>query len=168
MHRRGDVHVPLCDRFLGFARRAAEQIGKCVVRHLESRRVVKVPHVESERPIGFEIDQFFQNDGLVARLPIGCEAHNLVLGRVDSEAEIVGEGAVQKSQRVWESDFTQHLYSTCLPDGERCGSPFPNAIDRKNGGFLVWRRKEGARGVTEMMLGKHQPVVPVHAGREMR
>src|SRR6266566_5273717 len=58
-------------------------------------------------------------------------------------------------------DFTYHFQVGPVPHGERSSGPFSDAGHRKHRRTWKWRRKKGAGGMAQMMLGKKQTPVPV-------
>src|SRR3954471_18319349 len=97
-------------QFLGrFTRRPAEQAVKPIVRHAQAGRVVEIAEVEAERAILFEIDDLVENRLRESRLSVRREPHHLVFAGVHTEAEVVGERAVQQSERMREVYLAQQL-----------------------------------------------------------
>ena len=78
---------------------------EALVRHGQAVVVGEVPHVELERAVVPQVDQVLVDLVDVARLSIRGGTHHLVLGGVDLEAQVVGEGAVEQAERVREADL---------------------------------------------------------------
>ena len=154
LDRRGDVHLALGDGRLGPPRRPVEQRVEPARRHSETLAVLEVRHVHAERPVGLQVDQVVPNAVDVLRLPVGREAHQLVLARVHLEAGEVGEGGVQQADRMREADLVRQLDAVAPPGPERGGGPLADAVHREDGGFVERGRKERARRVRLVVLGE--------------
>ena len=93
---------------------------------------------------------------LGCRVPVGGEAHQLVLAGVDPEAEVVGERRVEQADRVREAQLAQDLDAVAPAVADRRGRPLADAVDRQDRRLLEGRGVERARGVREVVLGEEQ------------
>src|SRR6186997_2226066 len=110
---------------LGFRRagRAAEERAKRFREHRTGSGEIEEAEVEQEisgrrhtrKPLHF-LDE--------ARLAIRGEPHDLVLAVIDLEAEIGGDRAVEKAERVWESDLLEEREMRALASTVGGRSPF--------------------------------------------
>ncbi len=89
----------------------------------------------------------------VDRLSVGCQPHDLVLGAVDLEAQVVGEGAVEEPQAVGEADLLEQLDVRAPAHAVGGGGPLPDAVDGQDRRLLVRGRKEGGGRMAHVVLG---------------
>ena len=75
------------------------------VGHGEPGAVVEVSLVEVERAVALEVDDGVEDLLRIFRLAVRREPHDLVLTRIDFEAQVVGEGGVEQADRVREVDL---------------------------------------------------------------
>ena len=164
LHRGREIHVDLRQLFLGLARLDAEHIGELVVRHAQAGTIIEVGLVETEGAVFLEVDDLVEDQVLEPGLAIGCQAHDLVLARIDLEAGVVGESRIEQSQRMREVQLFQHLQAVALAIAQRRGRPFADPVHRQDGGFLERRGEERRRRVTLVMFAEQQARLPVEVG----
>ena len=85
----------------------AEQFGELRVSHSEAGTVVEIILIKMECAVAFEVDQFVQDELNEFGLPIGGQAHQLVLSRIDLEACVIGKRGVEQAERMREVQFSQ-------------------------------------------------------------
>ena len=100
LDRSGDVHVDLLEVLLGLAHGDPEETSELLVRHDQADAIVEIGHVEPEAAVRLQIDEVVQNELCEPRLPVGRETHQLVFARIDAKAGEVGEGGVEKAERM--------------------------------------------------------------------
>ena len=156
----GDVELPLAHPGLGLAGRAAEELVERPVRHAQPVVVGEVLHVELEGAVLLEVDHLLHDAVEVHGLPVGGEAHHLVLGAVDLEAEVVGEGAVEQPQAVREADLLEHRDVGAPADAEGGGGPLADAVHGEDRRLLEGGGQEARGGVAHVVLGEEdRPLV---------
>ena len=115
LDRGGEIHVALGEQRVRLARRAAKQRVELPGGHRETRAVVEVGQVQPERPVLRDVDEALANEVGVAGLPVGREAHQLVLAGIHLEAAVVGEGRIQQPERVRKADLVRELEAVAAP-----------------------------------------------------
>ncbi len=133
-----------------------EELREAVVRHGQAVVVGEVLHVQPERAVLAQVDEVLEDLVEVLRLAVGRRAHHLVLGAVDLEAEVVGEGAVEQAERVREADLAQEFDLVAASHALGRGRPFADAVESQDRGFLEGRGQEGRRRVRLVMLREEQ------------
>ena len=107
-----------------------------------------------KRAVRFKIDNLLENFPLELGLAIGRQAHDLVFARVDPETEVIGESGIEQAERMGKMLLSQHFDAIAGATANAGGSPFTNAIDGEDGGFIErrWKKSGGSMGL--VMLGK--------------
>ena len=130
----------LLDGFLGPPPRKAEKrLPLAVVHHAQARRIAKPSGIEPERAVVVDPHQAAADQIEVvrhrfrARTPVGRQSHQLVLARVDLEAQPVGESRIQQSQRMREVQLAQQPDMAPLTVAERGRGPLPHSVNGQNG-----------------------------------
>src|SRR6266487_3739502 len=91
-------------------------------------------------------------------LPIGGEAHHLVLVSVLGEAQELREGRIENAQRMRERDGASYLYLISLPQSPHHTAEIAESVDGDDSGFLKGRCEECAGKVRTVMLDEvHLP-----------
>ena len=122
--------------------------------------VGEVLHVELEGAVLVEVDHLLHDPVEVDGLPVGGEAHHLVLGAVDLEAEVVGEGAVEEPQAVREADLLEHRDVGALADAVGRRRPLADAVHGEDRRLLEGGGQEARGGVAHVVLGEEdRPLV---------
>ena len=156
----GDVELPLRHPGLRLAGWPPEEVAEGAVGHGQAVVVGEVLHVELEGAVIVEMDDLLHDPVDVDRLPVGGEAHDLVLGAVDLEPEVVREGAVEQPEAVGEADLLEEGDVVPLAHAEGSGGPLADAVHREDGRLLERRDEEARGGVAHVVLGEEdRPLV---------
>ena len=78
LNRAGQIHIPLRDIRFRLPGRTSEQPVEFRVRHGQPCAVIKIIHIQSERPVLFEIHQFRKDQVPVYRPSIRRQSHDLI------------------------------------------------------------------------------------------
>ena len=97
----------------GSRRGCPKSFVEALVGHRQAVVVREVLHVQLERAVLAQVDEVLEDLVVVLRLAVRRGAHHLVLGAVDLEAEVVGEGAVEQAERVREADLAGAARARC-------------------------------------------------------
>src|SRR5262245_30877840 len=149
-----EVHLPLGEQRLRLAGRAAEERVELVARHREPGAVVEVVHVEPEGAVRLQVQQVVEDGPDVLGAPVGRQAHHLVLAGVDLEAQVVGEGRVEQTDRVREGDLPQRGQLAAVAEPGRRRRPLADAVHAQDGGAREGRRVERGGGVGLVVLAE--------------
>jgi|GEM_PF-887976 len=114
---------------------------------------------QRKRPVGrsWRTNQRIANKGCITWLTVGREPHELVFTRVDFEAAVRRECAVEQSQRVGIADFFQELDLRVGSDPQRASCPLAHTIDGEDCRAVERGRKEAACRVRHVVRGDQQP-----------
>src|ERR1700737_5027188 len=83
---------------------------------------------------------------------IGAEAHHFVFIAEFQEAEILGDGAVKKSQRMRERDGAVNVHAVAVSNAPHGAGKIPEAIGGEKSGGLKGRNKKTAGQMSLMMF----------------
>jgi hypothetical protein len=158
LDRSRHVHLALPDLGLGSPSRTAEELLEGGPDHHQVVEVGKIVHVEPEGAVLLQVQELLEDPVPVDGLPVGGEAHQLVLPVVDLEAGVIGEGGVEQAQGVWKGELFQELETAPLPDADRRGRPLADPVHREDGRLRERRGVEGARRVGLVVLGEVDPL----------
>ncbi len=160
LHGGGDVELALVHPGLGPSGRASEELVEGPVGHGEPVVVGEVLHVELEGAVLVEVDHLLHDPLEVRGLPVGSEAHHLVLGAVDLEAEVVGERAVEEAQAVGEADLFEEGDVPALAHPEGGGGPLAHPVHGEDRRLLEGGGEEAGGRVAHVVLGEEdRPLV---------
>jgi hypothetical protein len=115
--------------------------------------VGEVAHVELEGAVVVDVHHLAHDALGVHRLAVGGQPHDLVLGAVDLEAQVVGEGAVEQPQAVGEADLLEQRDVRALADAVGGGGPLTDPVDGEDRRLLEGRGQKGRGGVAHVVLG---------------
>ncbi len=150
----GHVEVELLELRLALPDRLPEELRETRVGHREPVGVGEVFRVQFEGPVFPQIHQLPEDEVGVLRPAIGGCAHHLVFGAVDLESEVVGEGAVEKPQRVGEADLPDQLEGVAASHALGGRRPLADAVEGQDRGLLEGGGQERRRGVGLVVLGE--------------
>jgi hypothetical protein len=151
----GQVHLPLGERRLRLAWRAAEQLVEGRRGHAQPTDVVEVVEVHPEGAVLLQVEEVLADGLRVAGLAIRREPHDLVLAGVHLESGVVGEGRVEQAERMREAKLGHQLHPVALPDAPGGGGPLAHAVHGEEGCSRERRGEERRGGVRLVVLGKH-------------
>ena len=82
------------------------------------------------------VDQFLADDIGIDRIPVGCEAHQFILARVDAEAAEIGKGGIEQTERVWEMELFGQVQAIAASPAQTGGGPFSYSVEREDSCFV--------------------------------
>ena len=147
-----DIHFASGDFGFRLARGAPEQFFEALVDHRQAVEVAEVLHVQTERPVGAQIQQVLQDGFCILRFAIRGQAHQLVFARVDLESSEIRKRRIEQPQRVRETQLLEKLYAVSVAASHRAGRPLAHPVQGQNGRLLKRRRIEGARRMRLVMF----------------
>ena len=106
---RREIHLPLRERALRRARRAAEKRVERGRGHRQAVQEIEVAQVEAQRAVGFEVEQFFAHRVRKARRAAGREAHEFVFAAVHAEAAERRDRRVEQPERMRKRERLEQL-----------------------------------------------------------
>ena len=120
----------------GLALRLSEEAFPSAVEHTRGGVSVReVPQVEPDAAVVLDIHHLVELVD-VLRFAVGCQAHDLPLGVVDTEAEVGGDGAEEQPDGVREADFLEEVELVTSADAPAGGGPLAHAVGGDDGGLL--------------------------------
>src|SRR6185503_10637246 len=93
--------------------------------------VVEMLHVQPERSVFLEVEQFAQDEILENRFAVRRQTHELVFTRVDAKTGIVSERRIKQSQRVREVKLPEQVDPISLAHAKARGRPLSHAVHRE-------------------------------------
>src|SRR6185369_8395154 len=98
LNARRDIHMKLSDLRFRTSRLFTKKSVEPVIGHCQSSRIIKIGLIKPERSVFLYVDQIVENLIDESRFPIWRKPHQLILGRINLEAGIIGKRTVQKAQ----------------------------------------------------------------------
>ena len=96
--------------------------------------VAEVLEVEGDRAVVVESGEVLEDEVGVARLAERSQAHEFALPAVDAEPAIRGEGGIQQTDRVGESELAVDVQSMKTAVAHRRRRPLADAVDGEDRG----------------------------------
>jgi hypothetical protein len=151
----------ICDS--GSRRWQPNNSSKAVRRRL-AVEITEERRVEAVGAVLAQIDQPVEDEVDVARLAVGGQPHQLVLAGIDLEPAMVGEGAVQETERMRVVDLPQRRDAAVVAGGERRRGPFADTVGDDDGRLAKRRGVKRRGGVRQVVIDEEHIVAG--AGRQ--
>src|SRR5262245_40519802 len=158
------VHFPLGELRFRLARRAAEKLVEGPVSHPQPLAITEILLIHPKAAVVAYFYQLLLDQRNVLRLPVRSQTHYLIFSAVDLESGVIGEGAVEQTQAVRESQFLEQRNLIATADPYRTGRPFAHAVHSEDGRLFERRGIERAGRVALVVVVEEQ--VPAELFRQ--
>ncbi len=185
LQRSGDVLVPLADLFLRLPRRPQFPRQPLRPERADPRRPFRPRHVDAVPLVAEVLEP--QAESLLRvrandlaeqveelRLPVRRQPHHLVLVAVSVEPQVLGDGGVEKAQRMRKRHLAVHVDAVPAAGAPHAAGEVAQPVQRKQRRLLERRDEEARREVGAMVLdedgrGDPGPVsdAPLDEGRDV-
>jgi len=136
LDRGGEIHVELAELGLTLAGWPAEELVKLPPGHAEAAVILEIAQIEPEAAVRLDVDQMAADRIGINRLPIGSQAHQLVLPGVDFESAEIGKCGIKEPERMRKVEFLEQLDPVSPTNSDTGGGPLAHPVHRQNSSLL--------------------------------